>query len=188
MIGAFALSLTIAMSQDGFGMPVPWKDPGFGKIIWVQSPNFDERPPDAVIDTVVVHATAGATLEGTTKWFCTKESKVSAHFTIGKDGSIVQNLSTFQRAWHAGKSEFLGRENVNHFSIGIELVNLNDGKDPYPESQILALRYVIAAMKRRFPLKYITSHEFIAQPKGRKSDPLGFSFEPLNGLGLDIRK
>lgn len=184
MFGAITLGLALA-SQD-FGLPNPWKDPGFAKLIFVQSPNFDTRPADAVIDTVVVHSTAGPTLEGTVKWFFTTESKVSAHFTIGKDGSIVEHVMPFYRAWHAGKSNFMGRDNVNHFSVGIELVNLNDGKDAYPEQQVQALKFVIGMLKRRLPIKYITSHEFIAQPAGRKSDPAAFDWKPLEDLGLQI--
>lgn len=169
-------------------MPNPWVDPGFAKLIWVQSPNFGRRPDDAIIDTIVLHSTVIPTLEATTRAFYDTKSQVSSHFTIGKDGSIVQNVSTFKRAWHAGVSkDKLGRENLNNFSIGIELVNLNDGKDPYPAAQIQALKDLILALTRRFPtLHYITSHEFIAQPHGRKSDPLGFPWQTLDGLGFEL--
>src|SRR3569832_589920 len=146
-----ALSIFFQTPQD-FQMPTPWVDPGFAKLIWVQSPNFNRRPDDAVIDTIVLHSTVIPTLEATTRAFYDTKSQVSSHFTIGKDGSIVQNVSTFKRAWHAGVSkDKLGRENLNNFSIGIELVNLNDGKDPYPAPQIQALRELILAMRRRFP-------------------------------------
>lgn len=182
-----ALSLFFQTPQD-FSMPNPWVDPGFAKLIWVQSPNFGRRPDDAIIDTIVLHSTVIPTLEATTRAFYDTKSQVSSHFTIGKDGSIVQNVSTFKRAWHAGVSkDKLGRENLNNFSIGIELVNLNDGKDPYPAAQIQALKDLILALTRRFPtLHYITSHEFIAQPHGRKSDPLGFPWQTLDGLGFEL--
>lgn len=178
----------------GFGfaiqVPDPWHDPGFARLIWVQSPNFNRRPNGAAteIDTVVLHSTVTPTLEATTKWFASTESKVSAHFTIGRDGSIVQHVSTFERAWHAGVSrDAIGRENLNHFSIGIELVNLNDGKDPYPVSQTEALGFLLVSLKRRFPeLRSLTTHAYVAQPPGRKSDPLGFPWPRLEGLGLAI--
>src|SRR5437764_2833934 len=127
-----AMSLLAQAPQD-FPMPSPWVDPGFAKLIWVQSPNFDRRPDNTVIDTIVLHSTVIPTLEATTQAFYNPKSEVSSHFTIGKDGSIVQNVSTFKRAWHAGVSKDVeGRQHVNDFSIGIEMVNLNDGKDPYP--------------------------------------------------------
>ncbi len=168
-------------------MPKPWVDPGFHELIWVQSPNYGSRPKDVNVDTIVVHSTVIPTLEETTAAFCRVKSQVSAHFTIGKDGSIVENVSTFARAWHAGVSKDKeGRQNVNNFSVGIELVNLNNGKDPYPEKQVLSLRYLILALKRRFPLKYVTSHEYIAVPQGRKTDPLGFPWKSLEGMDLEL--
>lgn len=166
--------------------PMPWKDPGFAKILRVDSPNHNRRPDIDLVDTVVVHSTVIPTLELTTEAFLRVKSQVSAHFTIGKDGSIVQNVSTFERAWHAGVSEDHRKvSNLNNISIGIELVNLNDGKDPYPKAQVDALRLVILSLKRRFNLKYLTSHEAIARPLGRKSDPKNFPWKELGDLGLE---
>ncbi len=169
--------------------PSPWRDPGYLNIWWIQSPNFNKRPEGTVIDTIVVHSTVIPTLEKTTAAFLRTESQVSAHFTIGRDGSIVQNVSTFDRAWHAGVGkDAAGRENPNHYSIGIELVNLNDGKQEYPEAQIRALQGIIGSMKRRFYLKQIVSHEYIAQPPGRKSDPINFPWHKLEYFGIPIFK
>jgi N-acetylmuramoyl-L-alanine amidase len=168
-------------------MPHPWSDPGYNHLLWIQSPHCDERPDNTVVDTVVVHSTVNATLQNTTEWFQNPASQVSSHFTIGKDGSIVENVSTFNRAWHAGASkDIAGRAHVNDFSIGIELVNLNDGKDPYPAAQLQVLHNLIAHLRERFPLKYVTSHEYIAVPHGRKSDPKGFPWSTLADLGLQL--
>ena len=164
-------------------MPAPggWRDPGYDRVIWIQSPNFGKRPGGpGDVTTIVIHSTVIPTLQATTEAFHREASQVSSHFTIGKDGSIVQNVSTFGRAWHAGKStDAARRNNVNDYSIGIELVNLNDGKDPYPDAQINALCGIVAEMCRRFPIKQIVSHEFIAQPPGRKNDPKGFPWSRL---------
>ena len=176
-----------SISQVHASVPQPWREPGYLKVIWVDSPNLNDRPEGTIIDTIVVHHTANDSLEGTTKWFNTPESQVSAHFTIGKDGSIVQHVSTWKRAWHAGVSkDSEGRENVNNFSVGIELVNIGDGKNPYPEEQVNALYFLIEALKRRHPLKWITSHKLVAQPSGRKIDPIDFPWQKLAGLGLSI--
>jgi N-acetylmuramoyl-L-alanine amidase len=173
----------------GQAFPSPWIDPGFKQFVWIGSPNFGRRPqgPDTIVDTIVVHSTAIPTLEKTALAFYRKESKVSAHFTIGKDGSIVQCVSTFSRAWHAGVSrDWRGRDNVNNFSIGIELVNLDDGKDPYPDRQIDALKSLIHSLTRLHPIKYLTSHEFIALPHGRKVDPNGFPWGRLEDMGMQL--
>ncbi|MEQ1821803.1 MAG: N-acetylmuramoyl-L-alanine amidase [Fimbriimonadaceae bacterium] len=179
-LSASAILLLDLLGQSGSQLPEPWVDPGFNNIIWVQSPNFDARPPGTSVDTIVIHATVTPTLKATVAHFLKPESQVSAHFTVGKDGSIVQQVSTFDRAWHAGVSlDSEGREKVNAFSVGIELVNLNDGFDVFPENQIQALDNLIAVLVRRFPVRYLTSHEAVAQPKGRKSDPRGFPWNRL---------
>ena len=168
-------------------MPAPWRDPGYNKLLWIQSPNCDDRPPGTVVDTIVLHSTVNPTLENTTDWFQQTKSQVSSHFTVGKDGSIVQNVSTFNRAWHAGASKDVeGREHLNNFSVGIEIVNLNDGKDPYTAAQVQVVHNLIGFLKHRFPLRYITSHEYIAVPHGRKTDPLGFPWDTVKDLGLTV--
>jgi N-acetyl-anhydromuramyl-L-alanine amidase AmpD len=172
-------------------MPQPWVEPGYLHVEWIQSPNFGKRPARALVDTIVVHSTVIPTLKATTEAFQRGEdvnpAAVSSHFTIGKDGSIVQNVSSFARAWHAGVSvDHDGHKNVNDYSIGIELVNLNDGKDPYPPAQIAALRGIIAEMCRRFPIKQFVSHEYIAQPPGRKNDPKGFPWDALRDFNRPI--
>lgn len=170
-------------------MPSPWVNPGYNRLLWIQSPHCDLRPETAAVDTIVLHSTVNATLQETTEWFQNPTSKVSSHFTVGKDGSIIQNVSTFNRAWHAGVSKDAeGRAHVNDFSIGIEMVNLNDGKDPYTPAQIQVVHNLIAWLKHCFPLKYIVSHEYIAVPHGRKSDPKAFPWDSMRDLGLTIYK
>ena len=196
MPAALALSLLALQgarwTDPRVAMPKPWNEPGFLRVVWIQSPNFNRRAGGiADVDGIVVHSTVIPTLEKTTETFQRGEpanpNPVSATFTIGRDGSIVQNVSTFARAWHAGVSVGPdGRKNLNGNTIGIELVNLNDGKDPYPDAQIQALRGIVATMVRRFPIRYLASHEYIAQPPGRKNDPKNFPWDRLKDFGIPI--
>lgn len=185
IIPTLALTLTFQQALQ----EQPFQDPGPNKVVWVTSPHFNARPADAEIDTIVLHHTAGDSLAGTVKWFEMEKSQVSAHFTVGKDGSIVQMVSTFDRAWHAGASEDIrGRTNVNNFSIGIEIVNIGDGTHPYPQAQVDAVHHLCAFLIRhRFPgIKQITSHEFIAKPFGRKNDPINYPWDSLKDLGVPL--
>jgi len=54
-----------------------------------------------------------------------KKNRVSAHFTIGRDGTIVQSVDTDLAAWHAGGGRFmdLRRGSMNAHSIGVEVCN-----------------------------------------------------------------
>jgi N-acetyl-anhydromuramyl-L-alanine amidase AmpD len=147
------------------------------------SPNFNARPEGAVIDTVVLHATVLNTLHEVAEKFSDAESCVSAHYTIDRDGTIACHVEEDQRAWHAGQSKMKdGRVGVNDFSIGIELVNLNDGVDPFPEEQIQAMRGLVREIISRHPIRYIVTHYECADPPGRKSDPAGFEESWIEGL------
>jgi len=149
----------------------------------IPSPNFDERPSGIRIDTVVLHATVLNSLAEVNGHFADPASKLSAHYTIDRDGTTVSHVSPDQRAWHAGQSKLMdGRTRVNDFSIGIELVNLNDGIDPYPEPQIHALRDLLRSLIARYPIQYIVTHAEIADPPGRKSDPAGFDLDLVSDL------
>lgn len=174
--------------------PVPpeianWKDPGYNRIAWAPSPNFNARPEGTVIDTIVLHHTANSSLTGVVRWFANPESRVSAHFTVGKDGSIAYHVSTWDRAWHAGPSrDRTGRTNLNNNTVGIEIVNVGDGKDPWTEPQVKAVANLCAFLIRhRYPeITTIVSHEYIATPPGRKPDPRNYPWETLRFLNVPL--
>jgi len=160
-----------------------------GGIVWAPSAFSSRRPESAVVDTIVLHHTEIDTAQGVIDWFNNPKARVSSHFTVDRDGTIYQHVSCFRTAWHAGISaDFYGRRDVNRFSIGIEMVNRGDGKDPWPEAQVRAVHNLVAFLARhRFPtITQITSHEFVARPSGRKDDPKGFPWESLEDLGLRI--
>lgn len=101
--------------------------------------------------------------------------EVSAHCLIRRDGEVVQYVSFLQRAWHAGRSEFNGRENCNDFAIGIELEGTDDSA--YSEVQYQQLAAVTLALRQIYPAiteARIVGHADIAP--GRKTDP-GASFD-----------
>ena len=56
-----------------------------------------------------------------------KSSNVSAHYLITRKGVIFNLLCPKYKAWHAGKSKWKNDENINNYSIGIELEN---GRSP----------------------------------------------------------
>ena len=139
------------------------------------SPNCDARPGDTIVDTIVVHATVLDDLDDVIELFKDPSTKVSAHYTIGRDGRTAVHVPEDQRAWHAGTSRMKdGRTQVNDFSIGIELVNRNDGVDPFPVIQIQVLRGLVKSIMSRHRIRYIVPHYECADPPGRKSDPVGY--------------
>lgn len=156
-------------------------------VTHLASPNFDARPPDTTIDLLVVHnislpagefgtpyidALFTNQLDSTahTSFASLTGLKVSAHALIRRTGVITQYVSLRDRAWHAGQSQFQGRDRCNDFSIGIEL----EGTDtrPYTDHQYQQLAQVIHLLQQTYPAiqdDHIVGHCDIA-PK-RKTDP-----------------
>jgi AmpD protein len=151
------------------------------------SPNCDRRPAHCDIDLLVIHNISlppgcfGG--DGIDDLFLNRldpeahpyfrsicELRVSSHLLIRRDGELVQYVPLDLRAWHAGRSEFQGKEACNDFSIGIELEG--DDHTPYTEQQYQTLEGVIAEITARYPAitpDRIVGHSDIAP--GRKMDP-----------------
>ena len=77
-----------------------------------------------VVDTIVLHYTAGTSAESSALFLTRPDVSASAHLVIGRDGEVFQLVPFNIEAWHAGKSWYAGRGGLNHYSIGIELDNL----------------------------------------------------------------
>ena len=172
--GLFAAVLfwrPLAMAVVPLPMPLPYD--------YIPSPNCDDRPAGTTINCLVIHSTVEPTTEGTIGIFLNTVRKVSAHFVVGKDGRVVQMVPVERRAWHAGPSILDGVPSVNDYSVGIEMVNLNDGKDPYTDAQVHAVAGILRFLRSRYaiPDSRVVSHALIARPAGRKSDPAAFDFE-----------
>lgn len=165
----------------------------------VPSPNEDARPPGTTIDLLVIHCIAlpprqyggSAILDlftnrldpGAHPSFATLAGlRVSAHFVVHRNGDLTQCVSCERRAWHAGVSNFFGRQRCNDFSIGIELEGSDD--EPFADAQYETLLALAAELWQRYPLRAVAGHSDIAP--GRKTDPgSGFDWKRLrDGLAL----
>lgn len=172
--------------------------PEHGRLRWarqVDSPNRDARPAGVEVTLAVLHSISlppgeygGDAIErlftnrldpGAHPYFAGIASmKVSAHFLVRRDGSLIQFVPLQHRAWHAGASSWRGRERCNDFSVGIELEGLDDA--PFEEPQYLALERLLKALRRVLPLRDIAAHSDVAP--GRKTDP-GAHFDWARALG-----
>lgn len=141
------------------------------------SPNHSARPNGIEPDMLIVHATAASTFGSTRSWFASPSSRVSAHYTIDRDGTIYRHVDERLEAWHAGASYWRGRSNLNRYSIGIELVNRNDGRDAYAEPQFAALVALSRDIRRRHPIPLYNVVRHLDVSPGRKTDPRGLDWE-----------
>lgn len=79
-------------------------------------------------DTIVLHFTAGSSLESAVATLSDPEVQASAHVVIDRDGTTEQLIPFDRVAWHAGKSEWRDRTFLNQYAIGIEMVNAGELK------------------------------------------------------------
>jgi N-acetylmuramoyl-L-alanine amidase len=100
-------------------------------------------------------------------------AKVSCHYLVAEDGTILRMVDEAKRAWHAGRSHWRAIDDVNSASIGIEIVNPGHdwGYRPFPAEQIEALIPLVADIKERHGITRgdVVGHSDIAP--ARKRDP-----------------
>ncbi|HWK36171.1 N-acetylmuramoyl-L-alanine amidase [Sphingomonas sp.] len=135
------------------------------------SPNFNERTLS--VSMLVLHYTGMESAEAAIARLCDPEAKVSAHYLVTEDGTVLRLVAEDKRAWHAGQSHWRGISDVNSASIGIEIVNPghDHGYVMYPDAQIDAVVRLVADIKERHKLTRgnIVGHSDIAP--ARKRDP-----------------
>ena len=140
-------------------------------MIDAPSPNFDER--SLPVSMIVLHYTGMKTGEAAIARLRDPEAKVSAHYVVAEDGTMLRLVDEEKRAWHAGKSSWRGITDVNSASVGIEIVNPGHefGYRPFPDEQIGSVVRLVAEIKDRYEITRgnIVGHSDIAP--ARKRDP-----------------
>lgn len=142
-------------------------------------------PKRGEVTAIIVHATGGPFCRGgevafspagtveTIKRFFERSSSVSIHYIVGPDGEVARSVPEDEVAYHA--------VDYNEQSIGIELINAGDGREPYPQAQIAALVELIGGIRKRWgiPLAEVKGHEDVdrstfscgGRQARRKQDP-----------------
>lgn len=159
-----------------------WSDPS--------KPSTFEQYKKESYQFIVLHYTAGSSLEGTISTY--NERGVSAHYTIDNSGIIYNTVNPeTDIAYHAGVSYFAGKKSLNYYSIGIEHVNPGYRETnisfngfsaprkltgsayywyPFSETQFVASVSFTRGLQNRYkiPGYYVVTHADIAP--SRKSD------------------
>jgi N-acetylmuramoyl-L-alanine amidase len=153
------------------------------------SPNFDERTGLARPDMIVLHYTGMQFSQDAIMRLCDPKARVSSHYVVIENGSIVQLVPEVKRAWHAGVSSWNGDTDINSRSIGIEICNPGHefGYPEFPARQIAAVITLCRSILTRNIVKpeNIVAHSDVAP--SRKQDPgEKFPWKRLaqSGIGL----
>ena len=150
----------------------------------LESPHCDERPDGEAISLLVIHNISLPPGEFGGPWIDDlfmgrldpaahpyfaeiAALRVSAHYLIRRDGSLIRYVPDEMRAWHAGVSSWKGRERCNDFSIGVELEGSDDV--PFAEPQYETLANLTRELFARHGRLDIAGHSEIAPE--RKTDP-----------------
>jgi len=137
------------------------------------SPNFDERTGLGRPDMIVLHYTGMSSADEAVHRLCDPNARVSAHYVVLENGSILQLVPEAKRAWHAGVASWGGDTDVNSRAIGIEIANPGHefGYPDFPKRQIAAVITLCRGILMRHIIRpeNVVAHSDVAP--NRKQDP-----------------
>lgn len=141
-------------------------------MIETPSPNFDSRDGTPV-SILVLHYTGMESADAALERLTDPAAKVSAHYLVAEDGTVIRMVAEDMRAWHAGLSYWRGIRNINAASIGIEIVNPGHefGYRPFTEPQMQAVLLLVKDIVARHGIApaNVVGHSDVAP--ARKEDP-----------------
>ena len=153
----------------------------------LNSPNQDDRPGG--VDTLVLHYTGMLSGQAAIDRLCDPSAKVSSHYVVEEDGTVLRLVPEASRAWHAGISFWRGRHGLNDVSIGIEIVNPGHewGYRPFPATQMATVTALCLGILARWeiPAVNVVGHSDVSPD--RKQDPGElFDWQGLASAGVGL--
>ena len=137
------------------------------------SPNHEPRHGAVRPDILLLHYTGMRSTPAALERLCDPSARVSSHYLIFEDGSIVQLVPESQRAFHAGESSWEGTRDINSRSIGVEIGNPGHdyGAPEFPAVQIAAVVALARDIVARWTIApyRVLGHSDVAP--SRKRDP-----------------
>ena len=144
------------------------------KISLNYSPNFNTiKRTKNNIRFIIIHYTGMKRELSAINRLCNFKSKVSAHFFIKKNGSVINLVPPLYEAWHAGKSSWKNFRSLNRYSIGVEIQNSgHDNRyENFSKKQIISIKKLLTYLIKEYNVKQknILGHSDISPD--RKKDP-----------------
>ena len=144
------------------------------KVSLNYSPNFSTyRRIKKNIKYLILHYTGMRSEIEAINRLTNVQSKVSCHYFIKRNGSIILMVPEIYEAWHAGKSNWKKEKLLNRKSIGIEISNKGHqfGYQSFTKKQIKSLIKISKYLIKKYKIKKtnVLGHSDIAYE--RKKDP-----------------
>ncbi len=159
-----------------------------------RSPRNPERRVRATTELIVLHTTEAPARSSLNKL----SDRGECHFCVTEDGSIYRIVDRDREAFHAGRSMWNGKEDVDKFSIGIECVGHHD--KVMPLAQVRAIRALVKELQSMYRLgdHRVVCHSHVAygapnkwhryKHRGRKRCGMLFAMPSVRRqLGLTTR-
>lgn len=123
-----------------------------------RSPRNPERKVRQSTELIVLHTTEAPARSSLTK----VSDRGECHFCVTEEGSVYAIVDRDREAFHAGRSMWRGKEDVDKFSIGIECVGYHD--KPMPSVQIAAIAKLVKELQQmyRIPDYCVVAHSHVA--------------------------
>ena len=138
------------------------------------SPNFYlKKRSNSKVKYLIFHYTGMKSENGAIRKLTNKNSKVSCHYFIKRNGEIVKMVPDLYIAWHAGISSWKKDKFLNSKSIGVEVSNPGHehGYKHFNTKQVKSIIKLSKTLKKRYKIKKenILGHSDISPL--RKKDP-----------------
>jgi len=117
---------------------------------------------------IVLHHTAGG-YAGSVAWCMDPASRVSYHCIVARDGKRTVLADPDERTWHAGKSAWRGRRDLNTWSIGAAFEGDTNTRQ-LGEAEMASMAEYLVPLMRKYGLTLadVTDHRTVSP--GRKDD------------------
>ena len=159
--------------------------PASPNSVSASSPSFTVEPPKTTYDerkvhtpnkgskviipsAVVLHHSDGS-YRGGVEWLASPVSKVSYHVLIARDGRRTVFCNDTERAWHAGRSNWQGRGDLNSWSLGLAWEGNTYDYPLGDDAMASAIEYLVPRMKKwGIPMNMVVTHQQVSPT--RKTD------------------
>ena len=119
-------------------------------------------------EAVVLHHSDGS-YRGGVEWLASPVSKVSYHVLIARDGRRTVFCADTERAWHAGNSNWMGRPDLNSWSLGVAWEGNTYDYPLGDDAMASAIEYLAPRMRKwGIPMSMVVTHQQVSP--NRKTD------------------
>ena len=158
-----------------------------------RSPRNPERRLRKSTELIVLHTTEAPARSSLNKL----KDRGEAHYCVTEDGTVYRIVDRDRVAFHAGRSMWNGKEDVDDFSIGIECVGYHD--QAMGLVQLRAIRDLVALLQKMYniPDERVVCHSHVAygvpnrwqkkRHRGRKRCGMLFAMPSVRDQ-LDLKK